>query len=141
MRKRTKRQPRPARCPTLVAMHLAPEVETAELMAVQCLANGTACTDQFNILSDCRDLLSLAAHEKRDSSAMAVCEIAYMALMNIKDRYVEKGRLGASGDELQALRVMVEFSQDWWKRQSGELFRLANVALDKARGFQREVAR
>ncbi len=137
---RHKRKPRPACCPTMVAMMMAPEVETAEHLAVVCLQSGSATVGQFDILADCRDLLSLAAEERRDQQTLAVCELAFVALMNIKDRYIAKGRLGATGDELQALRVLVDVSQDFWRRQSGELFRAANVALDKARGFQREAA-
>jgi len=128
-----KRIPRPARCPTMVALHLAPEVGIAERMAVNAIAEGWAEVRHFDILADCRDLLTLAAAERSDSDTQAVCELAMIALLNIKDRYIERKRLGASGDELQALRLLVDVSEDFWRRQSGELFRLANVALDKAR--------
>jgi len=133
-----KRIPRPARCPTMVALTISPEVETTELMAVLLFRNGAADKGQFNILADCRDLLLLAAHEKRDAGAQAVCELAGVALLNIKDRYLEKERMGATGEELKALQALVDVSRDFWMRQSGELFRAANLALDKARGFVRE---
>ena len=133
-----KRIPRPARCPTMVAMVISPEVETTEHMAVLLFRNGTADKGQFNILADCRDLLMLAAHEKRDVGVRAVCELAGVALLNIKDRYLEKERMGATGEELKALQALVDISRDFWMRQSGELFRAANLALDKARGFVRE---
>ena len=80
----------------------------------------------------------LAAHEKRDAGVQAVCELAGVALLNIKDRYLEKERMGATGEELKALQALVDISRDFWMRQSGELFRAANLALDKARGFVRE---
>ena len=63
---------------------------------------------------------------------------AALALLNIKDRYLDKQRMGATGEELKALQALVDVSRDFWMRQSGELFRAANVALDKARGFVRE---
>ena len=135
---KTKRKPRPARCPTMVAMLLAPEVELTERMALQAFLAGTATVGQFDILADCRDLLTLAAEEKRDVGVAAVTDLAGIALLNIKDRYRERGRLGATGDERQALMMLVDVSEDFWRRQSGELFRLANRALDKARGYQRE---
>jgi len=135
-----KRIPRPARCPTMVAMHLAPEVGITERMSINAIAQGWATPYHFDVLADCRDLLSLAGEHKQDQSAVDVCDVAGIALLNIKDRFLEKNKLGASGDELQALKMFVDFSEDWWKRQSGELFRLANVALGKARGFQREAA-
>ena len=133
-----KRIPRPARCPTMVAMSLAPEVETTELMAVLLFRNGVAEKGQFNILADCRDLLMLASAERNDAGVMAVCELAGVALLNIKDRFLEKHRMGATGEELKALQALVDVSRDFWMRQSGELFRAANLALDKARGFVRE---
>ncbi len=133
-----KRIPRPARCPTMVVLTIAPEVETTELMAVLLFRNGAADKGQFNILADCRDLLMLAANEKHDAGVMAVCELAGVALLNIKDRYLEKERMGATGEELKALQALVDISRDFWMRQSGEMFRAANLALDKARGFVRE---
>ena len=135
-----KRIPRPARCPTMVAMAISPEVETTERMAVLLFRNGAADKGQFNILADCRDLLLLAAQEKRDVGVQAVCELAGVALLNIKDRYLAKDRMGATGEELKALQALVDVSRDFWMRQSGELFRAANLALDKARGFARERA-
>ena len=134
-----KRIPRPARCPTMVAMAISPEVETTERMSVLLFRTGAADKGQFNILADCRDLLLLAANEKHDTGVMAVCDLAGVALLNIKDRYIEKNRMGATGEELKALQALVDVSRDFWMRQSGELFRAANVALDKARGFVREM--
>ena len=124
----------------MVAMAISPEFETTERMAVLLFRNGTADKGQFNILADCRDLLLLAAHEKRDAGVQAVCELAGVAMLNIKDRYLEKDRMGATGEELKALQALVDVSRDFWMRQSGELFRAANLALDKARGFDRERA-
>lgn len=135
-----KRVPRPARCPTMVAMHLAPEVGITERLAVDSIVGGWAGTHQFNVLADCCDLMVLAANHKGDDQALMVCDLASMALLNIKDRYLERNRVGASGDELQALRVLVDVSEDFWKRQSGELFRIANVELDRLRGFERRKA-
>jgi hypothetical protein len=137
---RRKRVPRPARCPTLVAMHLAPEVSITERISVDAIAGGWAETHHFNVLADCHDLLVLAANHKGDRQTLVACDLASMALLNIKDRYLARNRVGASGDELQALRVLVDVSEDFWKRQSGELFRASNEALDRERGFVRRAA-
>lgn len=139
-RKRCKRTPRPARCPTLVALHLAPEVGITERVSIDALAGGWATEYHFNVLADCRDLLTIAARRRNDAQTYAVCELAFVALANIKDRYLTKHRLGATGDELQALRVLVDVSEDFWKRQSGELFRVANALLDEERGRGRAAA-
>ncbi len=103
-----KRIPRPARCPTMVAMTLAPEVGITERMSINAISQGWATTYHFDVLADCRDLLSLAGEHKRDQSAIDMCDLAGIALMNIKDRYLAKGKIGAAGDELKALTAFAD---------------------------------
>ena len=139
-RKRCKRVVRRALAPTLVALHLNPEVCLQERAAVLAVRGGWATTDHFNVLADCRDMLMLAANEKSDSSAIAACTVAGIALMNMKDRHTEKGKIGATGDEIQALELLVDASEDFWKRQSGGLFVDAEAALSRARAMRADEA-
>lgn len=139
-RKRCKRVIRRALAPTLVALYLNPEVCLQERGAVLAVRGGWATTDHFNVLADCRDMLMLAANEKSDSSAIAACTVAGIALMNMKDRHTEKGKIGATGDEIQALELLVDASEDFWKRQSGGLFVDAEAALSRARAMRAEEA-
>lgn len=132
-RKCCKRVIRRLVAPTAVAMFLNPEVCIQERMAVAALRGGWSTTDHFNLLADCRDMLVLAANEKGDKTAIAACDLAGVALMNMKDRYAELGRIGATGDELQALDLLTTVSEDFWKRQSGGLFVDAEAALHRAR--------
>lgn len=132
-RKRCKRVIRRLVAPTVVAMHLNPEVSLQERMAVEAIRGGWSSTDHFNVLADCRDMLILAASEKSDKSALAACNLAGVALMNMKDRHAKVGKIGASGDEIQALSLLVDVSEDFWKRQSGGLFVDAEDALTRAR--------
>lgn len=136
-----KRKPRPANCPTMVAMMLAPQCETALLGAIHALRQGQATTESFNVLADTRDLLYLASTEKKDEGVLAVCDLAREALEGIKDRYMVKKKMGATGDELAALSVLADVSDDFWKRQSGALFADAHRALEKARNIMRANAR
>jgi len=140
MRKRCKRTVRRLVAPTLVAYHLNPEVSLQERGAVLALRGGWATTDHFNVLADCRDMLILAASEKNDQSALAACNLAGIALMNLKDRYAEKKRMGATGDELQALDLLCDVSDDFWRRQPGSLFIDAEAALSRARKMRKEEA-
>lgn len=139
-RKRCKRVVRRLVAPTAVAMFLNPEVSIQERMAVAALRGGWATTDHFNMLADCRDMLVLAANEKGDKGAIATCDLAGVALMNMKDRHAEKGRIGATGDELQALDLLCNVSECFWKRQSGGLFVDAEAALHRARKMRAEEA-
>lgn len=138
MRKHCKRTIRRQVAPTLVAYLLNPEVSTQERMAVEAIRSGWATTSHFNVLADCRDMLALAAAEKNDQPTLAICELGFIALQNLKDRYQERQRIGATGDELQALQALVDVSEDFWKRQSGALFIDAEAALYKAREQYRE---
>ncbi|PKO49038.1 MAG: hypothetical protein CVU31_02655 [Betaproteobacteria bacterium HGW-Betaproteobacteria-4] len=138
MRKHCKRTVRRQVAPTLVAYLLNPEVSTQERLSVVAIRSGYATTAHFDVLADCRDMLALAAAEKNDSQTMTICELGFIALQNIKERYLERQRIGASGDELQALQALVDISEDFWKRQSGALFIDAEAALGKARAEYRE---
>lgn len=139
-RKSCKRIHRRMVAPTVVAMMLNPEVSLQERMAVEAIRRGWSTTDHFNVLADCRDMLVLAANEKNDRSAIDVCTLAGIALMNMKDRHAEKGRIGATGDELRALGLLVDVSESFWKRQSGGLFIDAEAALRRARVMRSEEA-
>lgn len=138
MRKRCRRTHRREAAPTLVAYYLNPEVSTQERMSVEAIRAGWAEPSHFDILADCRDMLALAAAEKNDRATIAICELGLIALQNIKDRYLDRQRLGATGDELQALYALVDVAEDFWKRQSGSLFIDAESALSKSRQEQRE---
>ena len=137
MRKRCNRQQRPKHPPTLVALHLAPEVSIHERLAVEGIANGWATTVHFNQLLECADLLLLAATEKHATSEIEIAHMGRTALANIHDRYHSNGKIGASGEEIKALRVLTDVSEDWWKRQSGALFKEAVYALDRYRDVQK----
>jgi hypothetical protein len=106
VRKRCRRTIRREAAPTVVAYYLNPEVSIQERMAVVALRLGTATVSHFDVLADCRDMLTLAACEKNDESTMAICELGLVALENIKARYREINRIGASGDEIQALQAL-----------------------------------
>jgi hypothetical protein len=142
--RKPKRKPRPARCPTMVAMVLAPEVGIIERLALQAFLDGRADLRDFDILADCRDLLTLAAEERHDVQVLGMCETVWVALMNIRDRYLAFGVMAAHDgrDETQneagVLIDMLDVSDDFWRRQGGNLYADANRALDKARGYQRE---
>lgn len=140
MRKRCKRTVRRIVAPTMVAMHLNPEVSLQERGAVLALRGGWAEGSHYNVLADCRDMLMLAASEKHDKDTIAVCDLAGVALLNIKDRYNAKKRFGATGDELRALELLCDTSEDWWKRQSGGLFVDAEAALSRAREMHKAEA-
>ena len=136
MRKRCNRRVREQAAPMLAVMLGVPEMEITERIAVEAFAGGWAVKDHFDRLADCRDLLMLAASEKDDKSTLAATELGYIALLAIKERHAMTGKFGVSGDELAALRMLVEQSADFWHRQNGATFARHYDALKQARKMQ-----
>lgn len=139
MRKRGKQiTQRLSAAPTLVAIYNQPEVAIKERMAVELVTLGTASTSQFNILLDCADLLLLSSYNKDSRGEQEICHFAREALQSIADSFDKTKRIGATGDEINVLRVLVNTSDDWWKRQSGAHYVEAHRALDSFRDEQQK---
>jgi len=120
-RKVCKRRARPAEAPAIVKLATNPEIAIAERMAVEALRGGYFEYHHYRVLSDCHSHLTLAARKRKDDSASSICEMGRLAILNIYDRRLRTQRYGATGEELQALMIMVDFAEDFWKRQSGAL--------------------
>ena len=58
--------------------------------------------------------------------------------MNMKDRYNDKKKMGATGEEFAALDLLVDVSEEFWKRQPGGLFVDAEKALRRCRKLNAE---
>lgn len=126
--------------PTCVAMQLAPEVSTQERIAVLALTQPWGSTKHFDVLLDCQHMLTIAAEHKRDQEAVKVCQFSDIAMKSIRARWKKTGKLGATGEEIKALNLLVDYSESWWQTKSGTLFADAFAALDKLRQQQREAA-
>lgn len=135
---------RTATVPGLVVQSTAKDYETRLRMAVESFRGGWAAAAHFNDLADCLDLMRLALEilpgQQPDPNAEAVAELALVALQNIRLRHETTGRMGVTGDELQALVLLVDTSLDYWNRRSGALFSEAYRQLMKARRQHEEMA-
>lgn len=126
--------------PTVVALHLAPEVSTQERMAVYALTQEWGSTEHFNVILDCQHMLTLAAADKGDQEAVKIAQFADIATKSIRNRWKKTGKVRATGDEYRALSLLVDYSESWWKRQSGCHFADAYRALDVMREQQKVAA-
>ena len=135
MRKHCNRRVTNARPPMIAVLHLIKELSITERLSVEAFSGGYAGTDHYDNLADCRDMIALAA--KGDDQAEAIAELAYVALANIRDRQAKTGKFGATGDELQALRALADFSEDFWKRKAGTVFEATYIALRLERTGQK----
>jgi len=138
MRKSCRRTVRSKVPPMLVTSMVQPDVMMTEYLAIEAFKSGYAGTTHWNTLNSCRDMLIAAAHEKGDQDVLKVTSVAGIALDNIKARYLTTERMGVTGEELKALSLLVETSDDFWKRQSGQLYRQAVATVDRAQQLFKE---
>jgi hypothetical protein len=144
MRKRGARIRHRAACaPGLVAQSIDSAYEVRLRMAVEAFRLGFAEAAHFNDLVDTLDLMQIGigtyTGQRTDAGAAAVCELALVALQNIRDRHASRGRFGTTGEELKALELLAETSMDYWNRRSGALFATAYRQITAIRKAQIEV--
>ena len=129
-----------AMIPGLIAQAACLEYETRLRLAVDSLRDGWMQVSQFDDLADTIDMLriGLASYSKQkpDPSTEAAVEAGYIAVMNVRQRYLEKGKFGATGEELKAVQLLAETSLDYWNRRSGALFHFACEQLRAMRAEQ-----
>ena len=63
-------------------------------------------------------------------------KLAMIAMLNVHDRYIKTKKVGATGDELQALELLVDVSEDYWKRQTSISLEVAIIQLKEIRRQQ-----
>ena len=131
---------RNAMIPGLIAQAACSEYETRLRLAVDSLRDGWMDENQFNDLADTMDMLQIGmasySKQKPDPSTEAAVEAGYIAVMNVRQRYLEKGKFGATGEELKAVQLLAEVSLDYWNRRSGALFHFACEQLRALRAEQ-----
>lgn len=121
------------RIPMMVALAMEPDMEIRQRQAVTGLVQGWGGADQFDELVDCRDFLVLGAGVKQDDGILALCDAVLEVLSALRSRYDATGKLVLEGDEATVLSTMVDVSQDFWGRVSGEFFIQARRAFWEVR--------
>ena len=132
-RKPVKRKRIVPRVPTLVALFADSTVGLVQHESLAAFREGRATVDHFYVVLDCRSVLVLAESHKADEGVVAVCDMAGIALDNLRERYEADQALIATDLEIQALTILVEVSEDFWRHTSAILFEAATNALLEAR--------
>ena len=123
----------------MVLLHNAPEIGIFERMALDALTKGHATYENcYRPLADCHGLLTIGAQKQKDDSVRGLIVAGHIAMQNIFDRMQRTKKVGASSDELEALRVMVDVAEDFWKRQSASMMRECIALLKFVRAKQIE---
>jgi len=133
---------RNAMIPGLIAQSACPEYETRLRLAVNSLRDGWMDESQFNDLADTIDMLQIGmasySQQKPDPSTAVAIDVCREAMMSIRTRYIEKGKFGATGEEMKAVQLLADVSLDFWNRRSGALFAFACEQLRAYRVEQRD---
>lgn len=125
--------------PGLIVQFIAQDYEIRLRSSVDAFRLNYAEATHYNDLSDCVDLMTIAdatGYAKKDDGAMGVAKLAAVALWNIKVRFDEHGKFGATGDEMRALELLANTSLDYWSRRSGALYSYAYQKLKIIRAHQ-----
>ncbi len=138
MRKQSKRQVRPKVIPTMAFLYSVPDLEISILSAVSAFRDGYATPGQFDILLDTRDLLLLGAKGAKDEGVVEVARAINDVLAEIRESWDGTKFAPLNEDALNALNVLADVSNDFWKRKSGALYQAAYIHLKQWREKQNE---
>lgn len=131
MRKRSPRKPMVKSAPVLCMQDRMTDILLHERLCLNALMQGWGNNDHFNLLLDSLHMVILAAEAKKDRGMLDICEAAKVAMANVRIRRETTGKLGGTSDELAAIGIFLDASEDFWKRTSGYVYNDAFQALLK----------
>ena len=110
--------------PMLVQKHLKPSIETKQYACVLAFTNGVAQQDHYDTLLFELNLLLVAGQtdkKKKYAVDFATNELR-PALESVKQRVKNTGKFGVNAEELMAIKKLIDFSREFWKKQTGQLY-------------------
>jgi len=110
--------------PMLIQKHLKPTIETKQYACVLAFTNGVAGQDHYDTLLFELNLLLVAGQtdkKKKYAVEFATNELR-PALESVKQRVKNTGKFGVNADELLAIKKLIDFSREFWNKQTGQLY-------------------
>lgn len=128
--------------PSLVMRFTNQSIETKEWSALTAFQYGKALPKHYYVLLDVGNILQLAGSSDpaRQYATDFVQHEISPVMLSIRERFHKTGKLGCTGAELKALRKMVDFANEFWKRQPGELYAITLQQYDKWLEANKEAA-
>jgi len=123
--------------PVLVQRLIQPEVETKQHACILAFSRGFADQSHFDTMLLEMNLLLVAGQtdKKRKYAVDFAFNTIKPALQNIKERVYKTGKFGVNAEELQAIKQLIEFSREFWQKQSGQLY---EFCLEQVNLFYKE---
>jgi len=110
--------------PMLIQKHLQTGIETKQYACILAFTSGHATQDHFDtILFESNLLLVAGQTDKKKKYAVEFIQATVQpALRNMKERVRKTGKFGVNADELMAIKKLIDFSREFWKKQTGQLY-------------------
>lgn len=110
--------------PMLIQKHLQPSHETKQYACVLAFTNGVAEQTHYDtILFESNLLLVAGQTDKKKKYAVTFIQNEVQpALRSMKERVYKTGKFGVNADELMAIKRLIDFSREFWKKQTGQLY-------------------
>ena len=108
----------------LIQKHLQPSNETKQYACVLAFTNGVAEQTHYDtILFESNLLLVAGQTDKNKKYAVTfIQDEVQPALRSMKERVYKTGKFGVNADELMAIKRLIDFSREFWKKQTGQLY-------------------
>ena len=126
--------------PMLVQKHLQTDIETKQYACVLAFTHGVANQNHFDTLLFELNLLLVAGQtdKKRKYAVDFATNTLRPALESVKQRVKSTGKYGVNSDELLAIKKLIDFSREFWNKQSGQLY---NFCVEQINLFYAESKR
>lgn len=123
MRKQTHRKQLHASVPMLVNRLLEEHVESLEERTmVVAFQYGVATKQHYDYLVRMANMMNIATQTKPSESALGMVQEINALAQSIFNRYTEHGKFGVAALELDQMRHIVRAYDDYWKRQTTNLY-------------------
>ena len=123
MRKQLHRKHTHASVPMLVNRLLEEHVESLEEHSmVMAFQYGVATKQHYDYLVRMANMMNIATQTKPSESALGMVQEINALAQSIFNRYTEHSKFGVAGLELDQMRHIVRAYDDYWKRQTTNLY-------------------
>ena len=109
------------------------QMETREWAMVLAFQRKVATADHYYVLVDIANILMMAGatDDNREYAVNYVKNNIYPVIDAIRERFSRTDKVGCNDAELDKIRELVQFNDEFWKRQCGELYAVVLTEYNK----------
>lgn len=117
------------------------QMEMREWAMFVAFQRGVANPDHYYVLVDMANILMFAGatDDSRKYVVTYIQKEITPVIDSIRERFKRTDKIGCSGVELNKIRELIEFNDDFWKRQCGELYSVVLTEYNKMLQDKRKI--